>query len=110
MSAYYPDNGSQGIYSSMRFIYYPGDLGKRRVDWELERQFEPKHDPEKPPPREHRDKCIFIGAAVGMIVGGILGGILSLFAGFIVTDCLVGIVAGGIVGVITSSIIRTHVE
>jgi len=108
MSTYHPNIGSQSIRSSMRFIYDPGDLEKRRVDWELERQYEPKSDPEKPPPREHRDRYILIGAVVGIIVGGILGCILSLFVGFVVTDCIVGILAGGIAGVITGSTIRTH--
>jgi hypothetical protein len=93
---------SKTIRNSMRYYLNPFQH-ERETQWELEKQYGPEHDPEKPPAVEHGDKYIMIASTTGMILGGIIAGIVSIAVNWhfiaVVLSIIGGIVIGGILGV-----------
>ncbi len=84
---------------------------KRALDnLELGRQYAPRHDPEKSPPKQPGDKYILIPTIFGMIAGGVLGVFASRFLGFIAFNMFIGVMVCGGLGLGIGCVIRKIVE
>ena len=110
MSSRYHGHIEMDKHHSMRYyINYPFQH-EREMHWELERQYGPQRDPDKPPPRERGDKFIIIYSTIGVILGGIIGGVIgvvfSLHFFAVVLSVIGGVVIGGILGVIIGTRIK----
>jgi hypothetical protein len=113
MSNRYHGHYREAICNSMHYFLNPNEMHERQVQLELERQYGPEHDPDKPPPMERGDKYIMIGTTIGVILGGGLGGFLGSFYNLhllTVIFCVFGgIVVGGLLGAIIGIIIKRRV-
>ena len=75
---------------------------RTRFQLENEFVFRPKHDPDKPPPRQPGD----IYVVVAMVAGAVIGGSTGLFISYVTGRFpFFGIAAGAVVGGIAGSFI-----
>ncbi len=77
-------------------------------DYEQEILYRSKHDPDKPPPAEHGDKCVVIGMLVGAFAGATVGVLLAIYLNFltIFIDLSLGAIGGGILGTPIGDLIK----
>jgi hypothetical protein len=112
MSSRYLDHYKKPVRNSMHYYMNPIQH-EREVQWELEKQYGPEHDPDKLPPPEPGDKYIMLGTTIGIILGGVLGGILGSFYSLPVITVIFcvfgGIVFGGLLGAIIGIVIKKHI-
>lgn len=105
MVSYSSVQNRQTIGNPLLMVLDGGEMQTIPADFDLQRQCEPQHDPEKPPPRQRGDRYYSLGA----LIGSIIGGVLSQFGGLLVFDIIAGVVIGGIVGLILGSLLRKHI-
>ena len=105
-SSRFQNHYSRTGQNGMRFLFPDGgESNRREVQWEMERQYGPKHDPNGPPPKERGDKYIAICILIGVIIFGALAwfsGVMLSWATLTIIFAMVGgVVIGGIIGAIT---------
>jgi predicted lipid-binding transport protein (Tim44 family) len=97
--------------NKMRFFYDP-TAHSRETQWEMEREYASKADPDKPPPLESGDKYIAIGAVTGIVLGGAAGAATGLLFHLalltIIFTAVAGLVIGGLIGAAIGSRIKKH--
>jgi predicted lipid-binding transport protein (Tim44 family) len=83
-----------------------GEMMRKVAETELQQQYNPQNDPEKPPPKGPGDKYYAIGALIGVIVGAVIGGLLSRFGGLMLFNIIGGAVVLGFIGVSAGSLMK----
>ena len=102
------------IRHSMRYFFHPHEIIMRGrvIEWELEREYSSKNDPEKPPPPKRGDIYILLGTIIGMIAGGVSGAIIGIKVQlniFCIALCFFGgVIIGALLGVFLGGIIKKH--
>jgi hypothetical protein len=88
-------------HTAMRFYVNPSGF-HQETQWELEREYASKKDPDKPPLPESGDKYISVCAIIGIIFGAVVGIGLGFWLGLayitIFFAAIIGVVIGGLAG------------
>jgi hypothetical protein len=109
MSSKFNNHFHPGTHTTARFYLDP-TIQQRETQWELERQYGPKVDPNGPPPQEHGDKWVILGVIAGLILGGILGWFIGYILNWayvtVIFSILGGMVCFGILGALIGDMIK----
>ena len=98
-------------HTGMRFYVNPSGF-HQETQWELEREYASKKDPDKPPLPESGDKYISVCAIIGIVFGAVVGIGLGFWLGLayitIFFTAIIGVVIGGLVGASIGARIKKH--
>ena len=110
MSSRYRSYNIRPFHDSMHYFLNPNELHNEEVMSELQRDYGPKHDPDKAPPPVRGDKYIIIASITGVVLGGIVAGVISFAVGWSFYAIVIGgVVIGGILGLVIGNRIKKRI-